>query len=205
MKKTLLLSLGIFWCLFTTVGAATYGIGPHILISMPQENFANISGSGEGFGLKGYIDFKNLPGFSMRADLGFLSYGDKMQIESFYFVQTRNEGLQLSVGPQYLYKTGRFGAYFCPMIGIFNYSTIVSVPDLYYNYYNYSERRGSKTNWGWSIGVGLLYDIGLGPWIDLSAKYGKILNIVEARTNNQVIKSDAVDVSITVGVLFFLK
>lgn len=205
MKRLVLMTLVVFWCSVGTNWAGTLGVGPHILISMPRENFANVSGSGEGFGVKGYIDLKNLQGLSLRADLGFLSYGDKMRRVDYGFAQIRNEALQLSVGPQYLFKNGRFGAYFAPMIGIFNYSTIVSIPDLYYNYYNYSERRGSKTNWGWSVGGGLLYDIGLGPWIDLSLKYGKILNIVETRLDDKVIKSDAVDISITIGVLFFLK
>lgn len=205
MKKLVVMTLGILCCWIGVHWAATFGVGPHILISMPKENFANVSGSGEGFGVKGYVDLNNVPGLSVRADLGFLSYGDKMQFATYGFVQTRNEAIQLSVGPQYLYKIGRLGAYFAPMIGIFNYSTIVSIPDLYYNYYNYSERRGSKTNWGWSVGGGLLYDIGLGPWIDLSVKYGKILNIVETKFDNKVLKSDAVDVSITVGVLFFIK
>jgi hypothetical protein len=58
--------------------------------------------------------------------------------------------------------------------------------------------------WGWTINGGVLIDIGLGPHIDIGVKYQKISRAVEQVVEGERVKSDAEDINVSIGVLFFL-
>jgi hypothetical protein len=187
-----------------------WAAGAHFIISLPQSDFANLSKDGEGIG--GKLLYR--PGmsryFALRSDLNYISYGEKrnsMQASMGYFlVQVRNESFQLTLGPQLSLPVGRFTAYVAPMGGLYNYRTVASVPELYY-YYGYpaSNTTTSLTRWGWNVNGGLLIDIGIGPHIDIGAKYQKIAKAVKTEINGVKMERDATDICICIGVTFFLK
>jgi len=186
-----------------------WAIGPHLVISFPQSDFANLSKTGEGLGGKLLYRFPKKPFFSPRFDFVYLSYGEKRKSETYssgyFLVTTRNESFQMTVGPQFSHRIGRFTPYVAPMGGLYVYRTIVSIPDLYY-YYGYpsAETTSSLTRWGWTINGGILIDIGLGPHIDIGVKYQKIADAVESLVQGERVKSDAEDINISIGVLFYL-
>jgi opacity protein-like surface antigen len=64
---------------------------------------------------------------------------------------------------------------------------------------------------GWNAGGGLMYDIGLGPWLDVAVEYQTIYNATtefpDPNNQNQSLKRDitAHEITLKVGVTFFLK
>jgi len=189
---------------------SNWALGPHLVISFPQDEFANVSKTGEGIGGKLLYRLENISFLNPRADFTYLSYGEQKKDQTFsagyFLVQTRNESFQLTVGPQFSAKIGRFTPYLAPMGGLYIYRSVVSIPDLYY-YYGVpaTETTSSLTRFGWNINAGVMFDVGLGPLIDFSLRYQTINGAVKTKVNDVTIKSDARDFNVSIGVVFFLK
>ncbi len=189
---------------------SNWALGPHLVISFPQEEFANVSKTGEGIGGKLLYRLENTPFLNPRLDFTYLSYGEQKKDQTFtagyFLVQTRNESFQLTLGPQFSTKIGRFTPYIAPMGGLYIYRTVVSIPDLYY-YYGVpaAETTSSLTRFGWNVNAGVMFDVGLGPLIDFSLRYQTINGAVKTKVNDVTIKSDARDFNVSIGVVFFLK
>lgn len=190
---------------------ADWILGAHLIVSLPQSDFANLSKTGEGIGGKVLYRFDPIPNVSPRLDISYISYGEKRNSRADYagspfLVETRNESFQMTVGPQFYTRLGRFTPYFAPMGGLYVYRTVVSIPEFYY-YYGYpaSETTSSLTRWGYNLNAGLSFDLTIGAHLDLSVKYQKITEAVETQNEfEQTIKSDATDISIHFGVVFYL-
>lgn len=195
---------------FAYAEESNWAVGPHLLISIPQSDFANLSKTGEGIGGKILYKIESVATFvKPRFDIAYISYGEKRKTTPFsvgyFIVQTRNESFQFTIGPEFHYKIGRVTPYIAPMGGLYLYRTVVSIPDLYY-YYGIpaSETVDKLTKLGWNINAGLLIDIGLGPHIDISVKYQTIRGAVKSEVEGHKIESDAKDINISIGVLFYL-
>ena len=208
MRTRIIYILALFFTcsIFIPQSNAQIAIGPHILISIPQDNFANFSDTGEGLGVKFAYTLTSMPILSARVDLEYLSYGIKPA--AYYYnvgtISTRNEAFRLVAGPELAVEFGRFRVYGEAMGGIYAYRTVVSVTNyIYYGSY-YPETTMSKTKFGWNAGGGVLVDIGIGPWIDIGAKYHNINDIIDAEVDGEPIISDGQDVSINIGVVFFI-
>ncbi len=190
-----------------------WAIGPHMTISFPQSRLADYSRVGEGLGAKILYRWKAAPFFTPRFDITYLSFGEKRsRIPGspyiYDVIQTRNESFQLTIGPQFSKKLGRLTLYAHPVFGYYNFRTIITINDYYYeSIYGtpYSETKGSRTRPGWGANAGLMFDIGLGPHLDLQLNYQKISQVVKTVLNNQSVYKDAEDFSISFGVVFFLK
>ncbi len=191
-----------------------WAIGPHISMSFPQSEFADISRNGEGLGAKVFYRVDALPYFLPRFDVTYLSFGEKRtsiyQYDPYSYIETRNESFQFLLGPQFATKLGRFSLYLAPMGGLFTFRTIETIPYSYdYYYYDYgqplSDTKSSLTRWGWALNTGFLFDLGLGPHIDFELKYQKIANAVSHTVEGQKVKSDATDFGVSVGVVFFIR
>ena len=50
--------------LFVPSAQAQFAIGPHLSISVPQDEFANVTKSGEGIGIKCIYELPSLPFFA---------------------------------------------------------------------------------------------------------------------------------------------
>jgi hypothetical protein len=207
------------WLVLLVTGPAfaaqpsTWSIGPHLLISLPQSEFANITSKvGEGLGGKFMYRVPGAEALNVRADVSYFSYGESRNMTgNVGLMTTRYESFQLTAGPQFEFSLGRVTPYMAPMAGLYIYRTVVSLPEYaYYTGIPASETTESETKLGWNVNGGLLIDIGLGPQIDIGVKYqripGAVENTVDTEDGEEIVVSegDAEDIVITIGVVFFL-
>lgn len=198
---------------------SNWAIGPHLVISLPQDDFANVSKTGEGIGAKVLYKIGSIPYLVPRLDFAYISYGEERGdpfFASYYaMVQTRNEAFQLTLGPQIQRKYGRFMPYMSAMGGLYVYRKVTSYTDAYsyydpYGGYGYADTKFSLTKFGWNVNAGVKLDLNLGPFVDLNIRYQTINDGVKRTAvdesgveHTQVF--DAKDFTITLGVVFFLK
>lgn len=204
MKRLLLVVGSIIFLSFPATGFAQWTVGPHIIISVPRTEFANVSDVGGGFGIKGILQL-GPEWFGVRGDFAFLSHGREPTIVDGFFGEISNESIRLSFGPTFrtalgrdlrLYATGQGGFY------LFRTNTNVNLETL-----GFFTRSKNDAAVGWSAGGGIQYDIGLGPWIDASVEYLTIYNITtEFDVDEETVSRDitANEITIKVGVTFFL-
>jgi hypothetical protein len=217
MKKILILLLLSFSPLMAQeYWGSNWAVGPHLVISFPQDEFANVSKTGEGLGAKLLYKLESVPGIYPRLEFNFISYGEKKGdpfFASYYaMVQTRNESFNLAFGPQFQKKYGRLMPYGAVLAGLFHYRSVTSYTDAYsmydpYGGYGYSDTKFSSTNFGWNVNGGLMLDVNLGPFIDLNFQYKRINGVEnEYELDGEKItkKFDASDITVTLGVVFFL-
>lgn len=181
-----------------------WGLGPHLVISLPQQGFNHLSRDGEGLG--GKLSYALLPYLSLRSDLSYLSYGERRQSEmasyGYILVTRRNESFQLTAGPQLSWRFGMMTPYAAALGGLYYYHGVVTAQDYLGYSYPYSDTYGSQTKWGFTLSGGLLLDVGLGPHLDLGFKYQRIGDM--ATTIDDVkVRRTGIDFGITLGVVFF--
>ena len=210
MKRPLL--IGIFLFLMTTFGAAqdwSWQVGPNLSFAFRNKDYANVSSLGEGLGAKIIYNWGVHPWASPRLDFVYLSFGEQRSTTSGntggLIIQTRNESFQLTSGFHFARPQGSIRYYLSPMAGIYNFRAVTTLPELYY-YYGYPamDTRDSQWKLGARVQGGFLFDIGLGPLIDIGFTYQRIFN-VETRIEDQVFRSDADDFMVTIGVMIFSK
>jgi len=188
--------------------AAPVDGGIHLLISSPMGEMAEVSKTGMGLGGKFLAGFEMQPWFAIRGDIGYLSYDSKQYLVNFggyaVYETVRREGFQLAIGPQLTYNKDSFKLYLSPMAGYYYFQTVISLPEVAY-YYGYmaSDTKDSYGVFGWTVGGGFMFDIGLGPWIDVGIKYNYLFDGARRKIENEVIKNDGSDLTISLGVVFY--
>ena len=195
----------------STVALAGFGVGGNLFLSMPQEDFANVSENGGGLGAKFLFSPPLMPVFAVRADLAFVVYSSETSQEEVagfaVDVETRNQSIQFTIGPQFQSPVGPLRLYGAPMVGVYNYSTEVEIPDT-----EYGRTENSTTKFGWNVNGGMLIGVYQSPMgkfnldIDMNVKYHTIKKAIETEirteTGDEVLKTDANDISMHIGVLF---
>lgn len=207
--KRLFVVLGstIFLSLPAT-GFAQWTVGPHLVISIPQTDFANVSEVGGGFGVKGIYNLKG-DWLGVRGDFAFISHGREFQTvqdsRGFQFpADVRNESIRLAVGPSLTTGGRSLRFYATGMAGFYMFRTSVNITSVFGDVLADSQTDAAV---GWSAGGGIQYDIGLGPWIDASVEYLTVYNITtEFEVDGETIKEDitANEITLKIGVTFFL-
>jgi hypothetical protein len=191
MLKRRVFPLVVFFILvLASTSLAGFGVGGNLLISLPQEDFANVSETGGGLGLKFPFSPPLMPGIAVRADFAFVVYGTETyedQVAGITVdIETRHQSVQFTIGPH-----------------VYNYSTEVSIEGT-----DISETKSSTTKFGWNFCGGMLIRVYQNPIkkfkldIDLGTKYHTIKEAIETEIDGVVITSDANDISIHAGVLF---
>jgi len=185
---------------------ADIGVGGGILLSLPQEDFANVSEIGGGMGLKFLFSPPLAPAIAVRVDAAFVVYGSENYREQVagipVNITVRNQAVQFTVGPQLQLPAGPIRFYAAPMAGVYNYSTRVEIEGT-----DIGETQSSTTKFGWNISGGLLIRVYQSPikrWkldIDLEGKYHTIKKAIETEVGGVVEQTDANDVSLQAGVL----
>ncbi|KPL18760.1 MAG: hypothetical protein AMJ92_06345 [candidate division Zixibacteria bacterium SM23_81] len=201
---TLLTFLFLAYCSTATAG---FAVGPNLFLSMPQEDFANVSGNGGGVGIKFLFSPPVMVGIGARADLAFVVYGSetrKGEVAGIPVdVETRNQSVQFTVGPQFQTPMGPARFYAAPMAGVYNYSTEVEIEGT-----DIGKTDFSTTKFGWNFTGGMLvkvYSSPLGKFdldVDLMAKYHTIKDAVETEIDGQKETTDSNDITLHAGVLF---
>jgi len=193
---------------------AQWSAAPQIIISIPSSDFANVSGAGGGFGVKVIRDFGKRSGFGLRGDFAFLSHGKEFtqigtSVGSF-IAEVRHQSFRLTFGPQYSLGSRNFKMYAAVLGGFYIFRTNTDVNTSF----GFFQTSTGDAALGWNAGGGLQYDIGLGPWLDVSFEYQTIYNITtefQVRDDQGTVidtqKQDitANEFTIKVGVIFFLK
>lgn len=205
MKHLIIISIAIVAFLgLPGLAQAQWSVGPHVIISVPNSDFANVSGVGGGFGVKGVRQMGGV--FAVRGDFAFISHGRELASLNFGgFItpaEIKNESYRMTLGPE-LSTGGRHLRVHAEVAGGF-YIFRTSLTD------SFGRQFDSNTDgaWGWNAGAGVQYDIGLGPWLDVSLEYQSIYNITteleddQGQTAKQDI--DANEFTIKAGVIFFL-
>ncbi|MDZ7316172.1 MAG: hypothetical protein ONB24_08620 [candidate division KSB1 bacterium] len=207
MKKMLIIGL-ITLTVKAYAGEWRWQIGPNLTFAFPDRKFANVTEVGEGMGAKFTYNLKRHPWINPRFDVVYLSYGEKRSAVGFgngygFLIQTRNESFQVSAGLHIAKPNGQIRYYFSPMAGLFNYRAVTTLPELYYYYgFPYMDTHDSQTIWAARMQIGALFDIGLGPLIDLALGYQHMFN-VRTRVGEETKIGDAHDLMVTVGLMIF--
>ncbi len=208
MKRLILLiALGL-WAMAPNRAQAQWTVGPHVLISFPNSDFANVTKTGGGFGIKVARKVSALGGVGLRGDFAFLSYGRDLRLvpNTFLVEQKRYQALRLTFGPQFEIGTRNFKVHAVAMGGFFLFKTDININD---GFQVFNASSDNEAALGWGIGGGFMYDIGLGPWLDVAVEYQSIYNVPAPQVDQtgQTIKHDitAHEITLKVGVIFFLK
>lgn len=212
MKRKIHLTVVFAVLVLPALVYAQWSVAPHIVVSLPQSDFANVSGTGGGIGIKGVYRFPSLGGLSLRSDFGFISYGS--QFESVNIggqsipARTRNESFRLTFGPEFSFGTSNIRLFGSAMGGFYFYRTSITVTTIFGPSSIGSENNEAKL--GWNLGGGIQYDIGLGPWLEIAVEYHTIKNVsapAEAQAGGDKIDTiniDAKDFTLKIGVVFFI-
>jgi hypothetical protein len=153
-------------------------VGPHILVSIPRDDFENVSQVGGGFGVK--VLYKTSDHLALRGDFAYLSYGKRFENLGFdpiigpISAELQNQGFRLTAGPQLKVGGDAVAFYAAVEGGIYYFRTNVIIPLFYYTDF---DSRDNNVALGWNGGVGFQFDIGLGPWIDIGVEYQTMYNL----------------------------
>lgn len=207
--------------LFPSSSRAQWAVSPQVVISIPKSNFANVDGTGGGFGVKAVRQTDWLGRkLGIRGDFAFLTFGKERAFDPFlgYSVELRNEGFRLTFGPEYktggrklkFYLGANGGLYF------FRLNVTSQIFDPFGNSASFFDSRNNNWALGWNGSIGVQYDIGLGPWLDLNFEYQTMHNLPastvdpnsdtpsEPNPDAQIPDITAHEYTIKVGVIFFL-
>lgn len=214
MKRlSLLIAVGLV-ASAPNLARAQWSVGPHILVSFPNSDFANVAQTGGGFGIKVARKMRSLGGVGLRGDFAFLSYGrDVTTVPTNFGVflgEVRNNAFRLTFGPEYVFGTRNFKANIGVLGGFYFFRTDINITDGFSQFTTISSDNDAAV--GWSAGGGFMYDIGLGPWLDVAVEYQSIYNVPSPQVdpNNpegDPIKRDitAHEITLKIGVIFFLR
>ncbi|MFQ5708643.1 MAG: outer membrane beta-barrel protein [bacterium] len=190
---------------------AQWSVGPHIVISAPTSDFANVSEVGGGLGLKGIYQVSKFAHLSLRSDFSFISYGGtKFKSVTVngggpFPAQSRNESFRLIFGPQVSFGKRPIKFQLFSMGGFYFFRENLTITD---GFFVVQDSRENSSELGWNFGGGIQYDIGLGPWLDISVEYNTIKNIsgppVAGDEQAPRPDIDANEITIKMGVIFFL-
>lgn len=218
MKKIILFFVGLAIFVLPVLLQAQWAISPHVVISVPRNDFANVDETGGGFGLKavyspGWLDKK----LGIRGDFAFITFGTKRSgfIDSFGRIQPiefRNEGFRLTFGPEYRIGPRHWKFYAGLNGGLYFFRTNITTQfvDIGGSFRSISDSEGNNFALGWNIDTGVQFDIGLGPWIDISFEYQTIYDLPESLADDAEVdvaipNITANEYTIKFGVIFFLK
>lgn len=211
MKLLIILIATLFFSLqiSTLAMAMPTHAGAHLLIASPLGEMKDVAKTGMGLGAKFLGTFEMLPWLAIRGDIGYLSYDSKQNlvyVYGYYMYQTtRQEGFQLAVGPQVTLGQNSFRVYAAPLVGYTYFQTVTSIPEMAYYGYIASDTQNSYGAFTWALSGGVLFDIGLGPLIDIGIKYNHLTNAVRKEVDGRQVKSDGADLTVMLGVVFFSK
>lgn len=205
MKLAKILSVLSALSLLPAVVQAQWSVAPHIIISVPTADFANISDVGGGLGIKGVYGFRSLGGLGLGADFGYITYGGTtFENVNNFPARVRNESFRLTVGPHISLGAGSFKLRLFAMGGFYVFRESRTITDGFFVVQDTGE---SQEELGWNFGGALQYDIGLGPWLDASVEYNTIKNIPGPPPQNPDDtrpEIDANEITVKLGVIFFL-
>ncbi len=192
----------------STSWSARHDFGLNFSLDLPQSDFANVSGTGAGVGLK-YLRSMAGPHLRFRGDFEILFFGEEEHAGVIggqtWSVVTRHESMRLLAGLELTSSPARrWRVYTAPMAGLYYFRSIDRI-----RYTYYSETSSSETHFGWKVDTGFTLTRFRRPHrprgleLDFGVSYGTVTDAVKmSRPNDVVIKADANEVIVHVGVVW---
>lgn len=217
MKNVFMLLAVLLLLTLPGKSGAQWAVAPEIVISIPESNFANIGETGGGFGIKAIRSTKLLDRkLELRGDFVFLTFGKETTFVTdgiqLIPIEARNEGFRLTFGPQYRFGGRSLKFYLGANGGLYFFRTNITARARVPGGTSFFQD-SDNNNWslGWNGAVGLQYDMGLGPWLDLSFEYQTMYNLPESIADDATEEDianrkdiTANEYTIKFGVIFFL-
>ncbi|MCK4547391.1 MAG: hypothetical protein KAW17_08105 [Candidatus Eisenbacteria sp.] len=191
-----------------------YDIGVAFLIDLPQEDFANISGTGGGIGIK-FLRPIGLSLARLRGDFEILFYGEDEHVVEIggkpAGVITRHESIRIQGGFELSSPRSRsLRLYVAPMAGFYLFRSVDRVTI-------YHHRSSTDTEFGWKVDAGFVITRfvrrhrphGLG--IDFGVSYGTVRNAVKTKvetdieTESKTFETDANEFIIHAGLIWHIR
>jgi len=198
-------------------GYSQWQVGPHIVISIPENEFANVGETGGGFGIKAVRQTSLLSdALGIRGDFAFLTFGDETTFildplsGGFIPLDVRNEGFRLTFGPQLSFGGRSFKVYVGANGGFYFFRKNISTQfTTFAGTQFFQDFEDNNFALGWNVGGGIQYDIGLGPLLDLSFEFQTMHNLPETVEREENLDASIPDITaheftIKAGVTFFL-
>jgi hypothetical protein len=189
-----------------------FDIGAALLIDLPQQDFANISGTGGGIGIK-FLRPLGPSFFRLRGDFEILFFGEDDHVVNIegqrLGVITRHESIRILSGFELTTpssKSLRF--YVAPMLGLYLFRSVDRVTF-------YHHRSSTDAEFGWKVDAGFTLTRfkrrhrpeGLG--IDFGVSYGTVKNAVKttAETDESAttFDTDANELVIHAGLIWHIR
>ena len=209
MKK-IIVSVLVFLLIFASANVAEAKVtgGGQFQVVLPLGDMKDVTKTGIGLSGIFLAPLDKGSWFIPRADFAFVSYDSQQQLVYVggypTLASVRQEGFHLSVGPQFTGKIGPVWLYCSPLAGYSYFQTIASIPELaYYGYYA-SERQEHYGTFHVAADTGIMFDIGLGPLIDIGFKYRYLFDGVRTETEESVSYSNGSDFTVSLGVMWYL-
>jgi hypothetical protein len=184
-----------------------YDFGLNLSVDVPREDFANISGTGGGVGLK---FLRSIAGANVRArgDFEILFFGEDEHVVEIggglYSGVTRHESLRLLAGFEVSSSPKRrWRVYAAPMAGLYYFRSIDRIQFTYY-----SETSSTQANFGWKVDTGFALTRFRRPWrprgveLDFGVSYSTVKDGVQTEVGDTKIKTDASEILIHAGVIW---
>ncbi|MEZ4654628.1 MAG: outer membrane beta-barrel protein [Candidatus Eisenbacteria bacterium] len=152
-----------------------WGLGPHLAIGVPLDDFGDVSEVGAGLGLRATYELS--PALSLCGNAAYLSYGRTRTaiyddpVYGILVTETSSQGFQLTAGPQLTAAGRQWRPYVSAQAGLYQFRMNTVIPG--------HRVPATISTWaaGWNGGSGVQRDIGLGPWIDFGLDYHTIYDL----------------------------
>jgi len=192
---------------------ARYDAGLSLIVDLPQEEFANISGTGGGLGFKLLLPLRSSM-VRFRGDLDLLFFGEDEHYGDVHgwegVIVTRHESIRLLAGLELSSPPSRsVRIYLAPVAGLYAFR---SIDRIQYTYFH--ETSSSQAKFGWKIDAGIVVRRFVRPYrpeglgLDFGVSYGTVRRGVETKIEpaegGDAIKihTDANEIMIHAGIIW---
>ena len=185
-------------------------VGADLVVAIPVDDFADVSDTGTGLGLRGQYRLRTIPCVSLRADVAFITYNYGQYIEYPYLIETRTQSIRFTAGPQLSIRYRRSELYLSPMYGTYIFYTSDNIAG-----YDITRARNTNTEFGWNINGGIMIGIARMPArsfdlaLDVGGSWHSVRKGVVAKTEVdgklKDVKHDVTEFCIQVGVVLLFR
>lgn len=190
--------------------AAEYDFGLNLVVDLPQEDFANISGAGGGVGLKILRPLSG-PWLRLRGDFELLFFGEEEHAGDVYgfegSVITRHESIRLLAGVELSSPPSRsWRVYVAPAAGLYYFRSIDRI-----QWTVFHETSSSEVKFGWKLDAGMTFTRFKRPHrprgleIDFGVSYGTVRNAIDREIEEVTVRTDANEFMVHAGVIWHVR
>ena len=215
MQQTALISIVLSailtLLLFPSAAFSRTAMGPTLIGSLPQNDFAEMAKTGGGIGAKFLYYLPTVPFLAFRADVSAVWYGFKESIslttehspEIVAHLKTGRRSYRVTLGPHFESTSRPIRLYAAPMIGLYHHRVTEKID----GQIAWQSECVNTMKFGWSLGAGFLVDLAGWPEqnlelsLDIGAKYHAAQDLLGPWPFLDAENRDAEEVVVDVGVM----